>query len=54
MATVGDAPGASVMGVQMKYISLITVRIERQTCSHIANALQLTFQNSALMLVGAP
>ena len=47
---------ASVMGVPMKHISLITVRTSRdlQNMSCMLTSPQLTFQNSALILVRAP
>lgn len=51
-----DAPGKApnVMGVPMKHISLITVRADLRIVGlkkKDANVLQLTFQNSALILV---
>lgn len=50
-----DAPGKApnVMGVPMKHVSLITVSADIQNLAgqEDANISQLTFQNSALILV---
>ena len=54
----GDAPQkvSTFMGVPMKHISLITVRMSllKLVIDYGANIFQLTFQNSALILVSTP
>jgi hypothetical protein len=54
----GDAPqkAPTFMGVPMKHISLITVRMSllKVAIDYGANICQLTFQNSALILVSTP
>ena len=54
---VARAASGTLGGVSMKHLSLVTVRISLCPCSVYARKLmlsQLTFQNSALILVRLP